>query len=103
MGKNHCTVDLLFDRLGLVCFANKTKIVSCHTADSKPVKQEVIGTVILTPLVFPVETNLLYLLYGWVNWYTCIGNYIEGMQKLTGENLKTVRAEFSTLSQAVYV
>ena len=29
----------------------KTKIVSCHTADSKPVKQEVNGTVILPPLV----------------------------------------------------
>ncbi len=32
----------------------KTKIVSCHTADSKPVKQEVNGTVVLPPLVFPV-------------------------------------------------
>jgi hypothetical protein len=31
----------------------KTKIVSFHTADSKPVKQEVNGTVILPPLVFP--------------------------------------------------
>jgi hypothetical protein len=31
----------------------KTKIVCCHTADSKPVKQEVNGTVILPPLVFP--------------------------------------------------
>ncbi len=30
----------------------KTNIVSCHTADSKPVKQEVNGTVILPPLVF---------------------------------------------------
>jgi hypothetical protein len=30
-----------------------TKIVSCHTADTKPVKQEVTGTVILPPLVFP--------------------------------------------------
>ncbi len=29
-----------------------TKIVSCHTADSKPVRQEVNGTVILPPLVF---------------------------------------------------
>jgi len=29
----------------------KTKIVSCHTADSKPVKQEVNGTMILPPLV----------------------------------------------------
>jgi len=31
----------------------KTKLVSCHTADSKPVKQEVNSTVILPPLVFP--------------------------------------------------
>jgi hypothetical protein len=31
----------------------KTKIVSCHTADSKPVKQEVNGTMILHPSVFP--------------------------------------------------
>ncbi len=31
----------------------KTKIVSSHTADSKPVKQEVNGTMILPPLVFP--------------------------------------------------
>ncbi len=38
------------------CFTGleiKTKNVSCHTADSKPVKQEVNGTVILPPLVFP--------------------------------------------------
>jgi hypothetical protein len=31
----------------------QTKIVSCHTADSKSVKQEVDVTVILPPLVFP--------------------------------------------------
>jgi hypothetical protein len=31
----------------------KTKFVSCHTADSKPVQPEVNGTVILPPLVFP--------------------------------------------------
>jgi len=31
----------------------KTKIVSCPTANSKPVKQEVNVTVILPPLVFP--------------------------------------------------
>jgi hypothetical protein len=31
----------------------KTKIASFHTADSKPVKQEVNGTLILPPLVFP--------------------------------------------------
>jgi hypothetical protein len=33
----------------------KTKIVSRHTADSKPVKLEVNGTVILPPLVFPAK------------------------------------------------
>jgi hypothetical protein len=32
----------------------KTKIVSCHTADSKPVKQEINSTMIIPPLVlFP--------------------------------------------------
>ncbi len=31
----------------------KTKIVSCHTADSRPVKLEANSTVILPPLVFP--------------------------------------------------
>jgi hypothetical protein len=39
--------------LGFAVLQIKTKIVSCHTANSKPVKQEVIGTVILPPLVFP--------------------------------------------------
>jgi len=34
-------------------FQIKTKIVSCYIANSKPVKQEVNGTVILPPLVFP--------------------------------------------------
>jgi hypothetical protein len=48
-GKYHCIVDLLFDWFGLVCFANKKKIVSFHTADSKTVKQEVYGTVIPPP------------------------------------------------------
>ncbi len=37
----------------------KTKILSCHTADSKPVKEEVNGTVILLPLVFPGQTIFL--------------------------------------------
>ncbi len=57
----------------------KTKIVSFHTADSKPVKQEVNGTVILPPLVSPVQL-------------------IRGARKLTGDNLKVVWAEFSTIS-----
>ncbi len=33
----------------------KTKIVSSHTADYKPVKEEVNGTMILPPLVFPAS------------------------------------------------
>jgi hypothetical protein len=33
-----------------------TKFVSCHTVDSKPVKQEVNSTVILPPLVFHGRT-----------------------------------------------
>ncbi len=33
----------------------KTKIISSHTADSKPVKQEVNDTVILHHLVFPAS------------------------------------------------
>jgi hypothetical protein len=36
----------------------KTKIVGSHTGDSKPVKQEVNGTVILSPLVFPDSSNV---------------------------------------------
>jgi hypothetical protein len=54
MGKYHCTIDLMFAWFGLVSLQIKTKIVSCHTANSKPDKQEVNGTVILPPLVFPV-------------------------------------------------
>jgi hypothetical protein len=34
-GEVHCTIDLLFDWFGLVCFAKK-KNVSSHIADSKP-------------------------------------------------------------------
>jgi hypothetical protein len=40
----------------------KTKIVPSHTADYKPVKQEVNGTVILPPLVFPGPVLLNKLL-----------------------------------------
>jgi hypothetical protein len=50
-GEVSLSIDLLFDWFGLVCFAKKTKNVSCHIANSKPVKQEVDSTVILPPLV----------------------------------------------------
>ncbi len=43
----------------------KTKIISSQTADSKPVKQEVNGTVILPRLVFPdlvhVKTHAVHV------------------------------------------
>jgi hypothetical protein len=42
----------------------KTKIVSSHTTNSKPVKQEVDSTMILHPLVFPDFRNakMLFLI-----------------------------------------
>jgi len=50
----------------------KTKIVSCYSADSKPVKQEVNGTVILPPLVFPGSIHWLGVAWQsslcWVVW-----------------------------------
>jgi hypothetical protein len=49
-GEYHCTVDLLFDWSVLHI---KTKIFSYHKADSRPVKQEVKGSAILPPLIFP--------------------------------------------------
>jgi hypothetical protein len=47
----------------------KAKIVSSHTADSKPVKQEVNGTVILPPLVFPGDSHTVP---------ACLGHLTEG-------------------------
>jgi hypothetical protein len=55
------------DWFGLVCFANKNKNVSCHTANSKPVKQEVSDTVILPPLVFPGYMHDNYRNDPWTN------------------------------------
>jgi len=40
----------------------KTKTVSIHTADSKPVKQEVNGTVIIPPFVFLVKCKQIVIL-----------------------------------------
>jgi hypothetical protein len=43
--------------LDLYVLQIKTKFVSCHTTDSKLVKQEVNSTVILLPLVFPAQAH----------------------------------------------
>jgi len=44
-GTYHCTIDL-FDWFGLSVLQIKTKVISSHAADSKPVKQEANSTVI---------------------------------------------------------
>jgi hypothetical protein len=49
-GKYHCTIDPLFDWFGFVCLRTD---FFCITDDSKPVKREVNGTMILPHLVFP--------------------------------------------------
>ncbi len=58
-GEGSITVLLISCLTGLDKFVLqiKIKILSCHTADSKQVKQEVNGTVILPPLVFPGVTT----------------------------------------------
>jgi hypothetical protein len=38
----------------------KTKVVSCHTADSKPVQQEDNSTAIRLPLVFPGKNVVFF-------------------------------------------
>jgi hypothetical protein len=48
-----------------------TKIVSCHTANSKPVKQEVNRTLILPPLVFPDYTLRVALCLDLLYWGGC--------------------------------
>jgi hypothetical protein len=53
----------------------KTKIVSCHTADSKPVRQEVNGTVTLPPVVFPgacIIKLFTVIIYGFHNKLECL-------------------------------
>jgi len=57
-GKYHCTVDLLFDWFEISCMTTD-KVFICKTDQSKPVKQEVNGTVIFPPLVFPVQALAL--------------------------------------------
>ena len=48
-----------FTGLDLPFLQIQTKIVSCHTAESKPVEQEGNSTVILPPLVFSGQRVLI--------------------------------------------
>ncbi len=69
----------------------KTKIVSCHTADSKPVKQEVNGTVILPPLVFPGQT-IDTLTWTKLMKYTLTLNFLLAPQHLAKQHSSEWRA-----------
>jgi hypothetical protein len=53
----------------------KTKIVGSHTADSKPVKQEVNSAVILPPLVFPEVSNVC-MYFEWKARFKNVNNYL---------------------------
>jgi hypothetical protein len=66
----------------------KRKNVSCHTADSKPVKQEVNGTVILPPLVFPGLRPRAYLRVEYLkaSFATLLANISLGWNGLPGTN-----------------
>ncbi len=57
-GENHCTVDLLFDWFGISCMATNIFCFYLQNRLIQPVKQEVTGTVILPPLVFPGFNSL---------------------------------------------
>ncbi len=61
----------------------KTKIVSCHAADSKPVKEEVNGTVILPPLVFLAQGNNTYCNDTWPNDTLHNGTLCSALSKIT--------------------
>ncbi len=66
----------------------KTKTVSWHTADSKPVKQKVNGTVMLPPLVFPGLRPRAYLRVEYLkaSFATLLANISLGWNGLPGTN-----------------
>ncbi len=53
----------------------KTTIVSCHTTDSKPVKQEVNSTVILPLLLLPAYWGLVLATGHWKEYKTQNKNF----------------------------
>ncbi len=59
----------------------KTKNVSCHTADSKTVKQEVNGTMILPPLVFPVTTIVIHATAAWTQMFIWTDRNVSKMER----------------------
>ncbi len=70
----------------------KTNIVSCHAADSKPVKKEVNGPVIIPPLVFPCEAEPTL---------TCLLKPVSGSNKIMGDPAVAVTACQATGTNAL--
>jgi len=63
------------------------KMVICHTVDSKPVKEEVNGTVILPPLVFPVLsimeiTTHTFVKFVWGTYCSIFANHANRRERL---------------------
>ncbi len=67
-GKYHCTVDLLFDWFGINCVTTDNFCFYSQNRLIKTVKQEVNGTVILPPLVFPGQSEF-------VKWELCSDHF----------------------------
>ncbi len=68
-GKYHCTIDLLFDWFGISCWPLTIIVSICKIDYSKPVKQEVNGTVLLRPLVFPAHSKQARAFIAYFNVY----------------------------------
>ncbi len=61
-GKYHCTIDLLFDWFGISCMTTEIFCFYLQNRLIQLVKQEVNGTVIRPPFVFPA-TMIYFDLY----------------------------------------
>ncbi len=68
----------------------KTKIVLSHTANSKPVKQEVNSIVTLPPLVFPGFSLLVLYSQYWV----CNGKLVNIRLRCNGSSVKNTGVYF---------
>ncbi len=61
-GEYHCTIDLLFDWFGINCMTTDNFGFYLQNRLIQTSREEVKGTVILPPLVFPVLNLLLWLM-----------------------------------------
>jgi hypothetical protein len=75
----------------------KTKIVNCHTADSKPVKQEVNSTVILSSLVFPDRGHSIHIERANMHFHCIEGTRLVDMGLTSAESLTAHNIFISTM------